>query len=169
MLASQAAAMELWMAAARQCSLHSTGCSLHFTQQWRKGSMRFQQHIPRANQPDGSCNESKVRRSNRRSLNAVGRHEFYAQCIVCCSPMGFDCNCHPDSMACDQQSAALVQEQHSHQEIAEELLKLDPASQERCVSLNGMLDSILCLVSMACPSHPIKSPRRSRLHPAPYA
>ena len=56
------------MAAARQCSLHSTGCSLHFTQQWRKGSKRFQQHIPRANQPDGSCNESKVRRLNRRSL-----------------------------------------------------------------------------------------------------
>lgn len=145
--------MELWMAAARQCSLHSTGCSLHFTQQWRKGSKRFQQHIPRANQPDGSCNESKVRRSNRRSLNAVGRHELRSQLVVCCPPMGFERSLRLDSMVCDQQSAAVVQEQHSHQEIAEEILKLDPASQERLVPPRCMCDSSLCLRRKACPSH----------------
>ena len=158
------------MAAARQCSLHSTGCSLHFTQQWRKGSKRFQQHIPRANQPDGSCNESKVRRMNRRSLNAVGRHELHTQFIVCCPPMGFECNLRSDDMACDEQSAAVVQEQHSHQEIAEEILKLDPASQERWVPLKCMLDSLLCLSHMACPS-PLREFTRSVLpsQGVPYA
>ena len=46
-----------------------------------------------------------------------------------------------------------MQEQHSHQEIAEEILKLDPASQERWVPLKYMLDPLLCLRRMACPSH----------------
>ena len=61
MLAAQATAMEqLWLTAARQCSLHSTNCTLHLTQQWRKGSMRLQQHIPRAKQSDGGGGENKV-------------------------------------------------------------------------------------------------------------
>jgi hypothetical protein len=69
MIAAQAAAMEqLWLAAARQCSLHSTTCSLHFTQQYRKGSKRLQQYIPRANQTDGSGSENKVHSSKGRSF-----------------------------------------------------------------------------------------------------
>ncbi len=55
---------QLWLTAARQCSLHSTNCTLHLTQQWRKGSIRLQQHIPRAKPSDGSGNESKVRHFN---------------------------------------------------------------------------------------------------------
>ena len=42
---------------------------------------------------------------------------------------------HPFSQACsthqDMKGLSLLQEQHSHQEIAEEILKLDPATQER--------------------------------------
>ena len=69
MLAAQAAAMEqLWLTAARQCSLHSTNCTLHLTQQWRKGSIRLQQHIPRAKQSDSAGNESKVRSFERHCL-----------------------------------------------------------------------------------------------------
>ena len=57
------------------------------------------------------------------------------------------------SMVCDQQSAAVVQEQHSHQEIAEEILKLDPASQERLVPLKMHAAILsLCLRRKACPS-----------------
>ncbi len=62
---------QLWLTAARQCSLHSTNCTLHLTQQWRKGSVRLQQHIPRAKPSDGSGNESKVRFFERHCLLSI--------------------------------------------------------------------------------------------------
>ena len=80
--------------------------------------------------------------------------------------MDFENKSRSDSMACDQQSAAIAQEQHSHQEIAEELLKLDPASQERWVSLKGSV--ILSCASEVWHALPTRgeSPIVSRLHRA---
>lgn len=59
MLPSQSVASmdQVWFAAARQCSLHTSNCSLHQTHQRRKGSGKLLQSKARANHADGSAGE----------------------------------------------------------------------------------------------------------------
>ena len=68
MLPSQALASldQMWFAAAKNCSLHSSTCSLHNTQQRRKGQGRLQHQKSRAGHADGGAGEKAVRNSASR-------------------------------------------------------------------------------------------------------
>lgn len=59
MLSSQSAASmdQLWLAAARQCSLHTSNCSLHQTHQRRKGSGKLLQSKTRASHSENNAGE----------------------------------------------------------------------------------------------------------------
>ncbi len=63
MLSSQSAASmdQVWFAAARQCSLHTSNCSLHQTHQRRKGSGKLIQSKARASHSDGATGEKVLR------------------------------------------------------------------------------------------------------------
>lgn len=62
MLPSQTLASldQLWFAAAKNCSVHSSTCSLHNTQQRRKGQGRLLHQKSRAGHADGGAGEKVI-------------------------------------------------------------------------------------------------------------
>lgn len=51
---------QVWFAAAKSCSVHSSTCSLHNTQQWRKSTARLLHQKCKGGHADGSSGEKVI-------------------------------------------------------------------------------------------------------------
>jgi hypothetical protein len=140
MLPSQTLASldQLWFAAAKNCSVHSSTCSLHNTQQRRKGQGRLLHQKSRAGHADGGAGEkvNVFTRSYADGACSILKAAMLRGASNPASKCCFKC-CHQRyiAMAIPVYRECLfmypLQDPSHHQDLAEELLKADPAAQAR--------------------------------------